>query len=146
MPSTLYNGSVLSGSNVIFGASGGGGSLAANATLDTGSSLSILTTASNTRWLVEVDADISWAVGINVPDNTHVQAKVNGSYVATTGGFDISQASNAGYEITECTIRGRCVVTLAAATTHTILAAVSNGAGGVVVVSQVAITATMLSG
>lgn len=133
---------------VMYGASSApGASVAASTTSDSAASMSIATTSTNTKWLIEIDADVSWTQGTgNVPVGTVVAAKVDGSYTNCAGGFSLGGISNAGYEQTEATIRGRCVVTLATVATHAILAALVNGSGGSMTFKTVTVTALQLTG
>jgi hypothetical protein len=124
-----------------------GATVATSATSDSAASMSIATTSTNTKWLIEIDADVSWVQGTGgVPVGTMVAAKVDGAYTNCSGGLTMGGISNAGFEQTEDTIRGRCVVTLATVAAHTILAALVNGGGGSVTFKAVTITATQLTG
>lgn len=107
---------------------------------DSAASLTFSTTATNTKWLVEVDADVNYG---SSNGSAALKVKVDGSYVATTGSLDQTFATNAGGFPTRQTIRGRIVVTLATAASHTLIAAATGNAS--TTLQTVAITATQVN-
>jgi hypothetical protein len=142
----FWNGSawtaVGGGGTTMYGASATGTTVASSSTYDSAASITFTTTAANTKWLIELDAQVSVFNAAAIPWSTLLKAKVDGTYV-TVAGWD--EEGSAGYYLQETTLRGRCVVTLATAASHTILAAVQNRASTSESVGNITITATQLS-
>lgn len=145
MPSTIYNGTVLSGATLIYGATDRTGyAVTAGTTQDTAASVTFSTTAINTKWLVEIDAAYDTSMGSVTGDALDLKVKVDGTGVTTTGTRQLSKASNVGVYDLSVSVRGRTVVTLATAAAHTLLVQLVAGLSNVTSVRDVTITVTQL--
>lgn len=122
----------------------GGTSISGNTTYISAASISLTTITANTKWLIEVDADLRW--GTSAIANCIVGARVDGGDWGASGGVSTQFFSGSGGAITELPIRGRVVVTLASVGSHTITGAVYNGSGNAVTLNAIAVTATQLAG
>jgi hypothetical protein len=122
-----------------------GYSVATGVTTDTAASVTFTTTSTNTQWLIEVTAQATLARNYAV--RAEVRAKVDGTSTDTDGVFGLDYASystNVEAWQNMATIRGRCVVTLASAASHTILAQVFSS-GDTTTFDTVTITVTPLA-
>lgn len=122
-----------------------GYTVTAGTTQDTAASVTFSTTTTNTKWLVEVDAAYDTSMGSVAGDALDLKVKVDGTGVTTTGTRQFNKASNVGVYDLSVSVRGRTVVTLATAASHTLLAQLVAGSTNVTSVRDVTITVTQLS-
>lgn len=146
MPSTSFTANpTISGRPVIYAASDQAGGSLSNASVDTGASVTFTTTTTNTKWLVEVEASVGTFVTSGSNPNFSLFAKVDGTGNSTGARYAVTSASNVGAVISTATMRGRVVVTLASAGSHTILAQVNNSVAVTGQYGVVTLTATQLT-